>query len=1303
MTVHRLHAGDGYSYLTRQVATADHERSAGEKLTDYYTADGTPPGQWHGRGARALGVSGDVSEAQMKALFGEGLHPDADHMVTERISEGVSPDEAVRSARLGSPFYKITAPDSPVDAELARQMVAFRAEHGRPVTAVERVGLRHNAAASVVTARTGQPATQAQVVAALATDKRGDRHPVAGFDLVFTPQKSVSLLWGLGDDEVRRTVARVHAQAVTDTLEWLQTEAGKTRRGRNGVRQIDTEGLVVARFDHFDNRTGDPNLHTHAVVSNKVRGVDGAWSSLDARVLYATGVAASARYNALVTDGVRRELGVSFEERVKGANKAPVLEVIGVSDEMVAAFSRRADVMARTDELVAQYRDTHAHEPSRVALLRITQQAVLDTRQTKGAPRSLAAMREQWATQGRTHTEGIEPAQWLNALIATHRDQAVGVDGRGAFSAATEARRVVVRVSRARATWTEANLRSAAEDAVAVYSFPTPEQARRAVEDVVREARDGASLRLSVDPDGPAPAGLARADGASVYSVHGAARFTSDAVLDAEHDLLTAAHTPVASGFVTGAAADTAMATVAAQTGRELNDGQAVIARHLLCSGQLLAVAVGPAGAGKTTAMKAVVTAWTGDGRQVLALAPSAAAARVLGADVGAPAQTIAKLLTTEHHRNQEGQASQILPGAMLLVDEAGMTATADLAALVELAREQGAVLRLVGDPYQLAAVESGGALRLLARDTGAPELTDIVRFTDPGEAAAGLAIRGGEAEAAWAFYADHDRVHTGTATELREQVLAAHTTDTTAGRTSLMLAATTADVTALNTAAQGQRVLTGEVDPTSTGVRLRDGLGAHAGDTVVTRRNNTALRVQGGDRGGCPVANGDLWRVRQVHDDGSLTLSGITHRGTLVVPAEYTTAHVELGYAATVHRAQGMTTDTAHLLTDDTLTRAGVYVGLTRGREANHLYLATDDDPTTAPSTGHDSGLEAHHHLGRLSQDTPAVDPREVFTRIVSRTDDNLAATDVLATELDHADDTTRLRGIHHDATTTLATTHAAYLLDRALPAVTTTEIAASEHYRDLLATLAAAGAHGLDTTALVTAITDPRTPDPDQVVDPLTGVRDAAAVLRHRADEWVAAHHPDQDAVTAGRGKAGGFRTLRDLPERTQLDPSPVRHPGMDTDLADYTSRLGDRIHRLEAAATTAGAGGVDREVIAEQLRAHPIRVLPAAAVDRALVTVRGQLAAARAGTHDTPTTQRLRAVIEAGEAERARRGALTPEQAATEADVRRELGTTTVTATPQPAPTRDRTVSVGEDYQAHLTAQYEHTPDQDLGRDV
>jgi conjugative relaxase-like TrwC/TraI family protein len=1203
MTVHRLHAGDGYTYLTRQVASGDRERGRGEGLADYYTAVGTPPGRWHGRGAAALGVVGVVSEAQMKALFGEGLHPDADALIAAAITAGASSADAVAAVKLGRPFPSFTAAQAPARAELARRLVEFRAEHGRVATAAERNLLRTEAARDVYRQVHGRAPGGVELGALLGAEKRTQAQAVAGYDLVFTPPKSVNLLWGLGSGQVRDAVAAVHERAVTETLEWVQTEAGKTRRGAQGVRQIDTQGLTIARFDHFDNRTGDPNLHTHAAVSNKVLGADGKWSALDGRVLYAVGVAASTRYNALMVDHLRRELGVDFEDRSKGPEKEPVKEIAGIPDAMITDFSRRADIVARTDELTAQYRASHGHSPSKVSQIRLAQQAVLDTRDTKPVPRSLTEMRAEWAGRATAHTGGQVPADWVDDLLASHRDPGRVRSPEVVFDRELIAAAVVETVSRRRATWTEANLRAAAEDRVARCVFDTPEQARAAVEEVVTAARDTGSLLLSIDPDDPTPAVVSRADGTSVYRVHGAARYTSQAVLDAERGLLAAGHTPT-TAFLTGAAVDAAVDAVATEGGRELNEGQRAIARHLATSGQLVAVAVGPAGTGKTTAMRALTRAWTDDGHQVVALAPNKAGATVLGDELGVGAQTVAKLLTTEHHRDREGQPSGVAAGTMLLVDEAGMTATADLAALLELARTRGAVLRLVGDPDQLSAVESGGALRLLAADTRAPELAEVVRFADPAEADAGLAVRGGDTDAAWAFYTDHGRVQSGSAEEMREQVLAAHLADTAAGHRSLMMAATVEDVTALNNAAHTARADAGHVDTGGAGVRLRDGLAAYPGDTVVTRRNTPGLRVSGGHHDGATVSNGDLWTVTAVHTGGALTVRGTTHRGTLTLPADYVGEYVELGYATTVHRAQGMTVDTAHTLMAPSLTRSTAYVGLTRGRDTNHLYVVTDTTP------------EAHPDHQPEESTTPAA----VFAAIVARGDDNLAATATLAAELDHTDDTTRLRAIHADLVDALAADRAGYLLDRALPATHLVGAQASPHYRDLVATITAADRHDLDTRQLVTDITtaplntaptDAATTQlapelvegPDQVEDTLVGARDPAAVLRSRADAWIAAHTPEQAAVAAGAVRPGGFRALRDLPHRRGLPMTPGRHPGSDTDRADYATTLAARITRLEAAAATGSLPQVvgvvrDRDAapgraqVAEQLRTHPVR---------------------------------------------------------------------------------------------------------------
>src|SRR4051794_33096693 len=122
MTLHKLTAGDGYSYLTRQVASADEPRAPGQSLADYYTARGNPPGQWLGGGAATLAVEGTaVSEAQMRALFGEGCHPDRDALIAAGVPEG--------NTRLGARY---TAADLAPLAERVRNAVAgFEVAHGR--------------------------------------------------------------------------------------------------------------------------------------------------------------------------------------------------------------------------------------------------------------------------------------------------------------------------------------------------------------------------------------------------------------------------------------------------------------------------------------------------------------------------------------------------------------------------------------------------------------------------------------------------------------------------------------------------------------------------------------------------------------------------------------------------------------------------------------------------------------------------------------------------------------------------------------------------------------------------------------------------------------------------------------------------------------------------------------------------------------------------------------------------------------------------------------------------------------------
>ncbi|MFF0973783.1 UNVERIFIED_CONTAM: conjugal transfer protein, partial [Kocuria sp. CPCC 205295] len=171
---------------------------------------------------------------------------------------------------------------------------------------------------------------------------------------------------------------------------------------------------------------------------------------------------------------------------------------------------------------------------------------------------------------------------------------------------------------------------------------------------------------------------------------------------------------------------------------------------------------------------------------------------------------------------------------------------------------------------------------------------------------------------------------------------------DRDAGRASVLIAETREDVTALNARARADLILDGTIRPTRE-VALTEGTSAGVGDTIITRRNDRRLRT-GTGRGW--VRNGERWQITDVRDDGSITIRKPGRRtGSIVLPADYVAEHVDLGYAVTAHRAQGITVDTAHVLIEPSSTRENFYVAMTRGKESNRAYVVLDrPDDHAAP-----------------------------------------------------------------------------------------------------------------------------------------------------------------------------------------------------------------------------------------------------------------------------------------------------------------------------------------------------------------
>ena len=359
----------------------------------------------------------------------------------------------------------------------------------------------------------------------------------------------------------------------------------------------------------------------------------------------------------------------------------------------------------------------------------------------------------------------------------------------------------------------------------------------------------------------------------------------------------------------TDADVEIALADSAAR-GKDLNPGQVALVTEMATNGRRVALALAPAGAGKTTAMAALSHAWRNSGGTVLGLAPTAAAAINLGADLSAPTDTLDKYIHLTD--NPSGSAipqwfSAVDASTLLIVDEAGKAGTLQLDAVISDALAKGATVRLVGDDGQIASISAGGVLRDIAAETDALTLSQLVRFTAPEEGAASLALRAGDPSGI-GFYIDHGRVHVGADETAADMAFQAWLTDQRAGRDTLLLAPTNAIVDELNVRARTARLAAlAQADPQWRPGRetvLSDQLAASAGDIIRTRDNARWLRLSATDY----VRNGYTYEVLDVGADGSLRVRHIGTDREITLPADYVTSEVTLGYATTIDGAQGLT-----------------------------------------------------------------------------------------------------------------------------------------------------------------------------------------------------------------------------------------------------------------------------------------------------------------------------------------------------------------------------------------------------------
>lgn len=782
------------------------------------------------------------------------------------------------------------------------------------------------------------PETGAPLLARARRDRR------AGFDLTFSPPKSVSLLALVaGDPAVADACWAAHRAAVEAAFAWMQQELFVGRRGHGGRDGVVHGTVAAVAYDHATSRSDDPQMHSHVVLANLCWGEDGRVTSLWADAFWRGRGARehivgtlSALYGAALRAELSARLGVAWTAPI---GRDGHREVAGVPARAVREFSRRRrDVLGAT----ALAGDSG---PARQA-------AMLASRTAK-TERPAAELAGEW--RDRLASLGLAPGD-LAAGVARARRRARSGRREAAGMPAVPAVMRLLHGPGGRPTWTLHDLVGALARLAPAGATPATLEAWAAEVlasgDVVPVS--SVSSVSSADDD-------ARDEGRdeAAHRPAGASRWCWRMLWEAE-----AAAVEAASTERRDAAPAEVVEAVIARAGAAGEQAEAIRA---LAGGRFVGVLEAAAASGKTWVLGEVGKAWRGAGCEVRGLGPSWRAALELEA-VGIPATAVGA-----------GELSDAVPvGGVVIVDEAAMMPTLALAEVLTLARGRGARVVLAGDPRQLASVEAGGLAAMLARRCGAVQLTEN-RRQEPAWLVGALAdLRRGAAERAVDALAEHgDVVLAASPEDAATRLVGDWLEARRGGVETTILVSTRAERDGLNALAQAALVGAGGLGPEVGRLDAsseHDGLPervVHIGDEVRFRRRRVWP-------GGARAANGTA----------AVVVAGTRRRLSLRLPGGevvevgvgWASDHLDLGYASTVHAAQGATIGTAAARRrvgaparrGEAFVLGGgqgleaAYVALSRATDRTRVYLTAGESPS-------ETGPHAFDRQGMSAEDDPA------------------------------------------------------------------------------------------------------------------------------------------------------------------------------------------------------------------------------------------------------------------------------------------------------------------------------------------
>jgi hypothetical protein len=786
---------------------------------------------------------------------------------------------------------------------------------------------------------------------------------VAAWDLTFSADKSVSLLWAFGDDETRRHVVEAFEEATAEAITYLESVASSTRgasrtpvldsdgstvlredgtpRYRVETWPIRTSGYVSAWFTEFTSRADDPQLHTHVVVGNRVKGVDGVWRAIDGRLLYRHKLAAGYLHEAELRSRLTERLGVQWQPVRNG-----MADIKGFTRNQIMAFSQRR-------QQIEAWRDSHgvADTPAGNEI------ATLATRSPK-QDHPLDTLMPQWLERG---AEVGLTRKTVSAVLDRSRevtipdpeplfDHLVSAEGLTAQTSTFARADVIKAVAEALPEGgSRPEVETVADDFLQhsdvipiLPTQPTTDDLRDLPIDLTpTEVKHLLELTNTTKPTQT----MRRRNGDIFPGLTNERRYTTTELLTIEQRIVDRAEAGVAAGRWT---ATEAKVEEALARHPKLTEGQRAMVRQFATSGNTIDIGVGPAGTGKTTVMAIIHELSSLSGIPVMGAALAARTA------AGFETATDIRSCTLTRFLWEAGETGGLPKGVVVVVDEAGMVGSRQLAEVSDLVEEASGKLILIGDHHQLAEIDAGGMFRALAVRVPAVELTENVRQDQEWERTALAELRNGSVNRAVAMYDRRGQINiTATTDNTINQAVQNWYRDVEAigdPAEVLLIGHRNNTVDQLNKRARTLIVETGLLRGPALNVNDRI---FQAGDRVVCLKNRSRLGV----------LNGDFATVTAIDiERRTITIHLDRNDHSVTVPHWYLDdGHLDWGYALTGHKAQGATVRRAHTVAGDGVDREWIYVTMSRGQEANTIYL-------TDPELDHDECTHlTHQHPERV------------------------------------------------------------------------------------------------------------------------------------------------------------------------------------------------------------------------------------------------------------------------------------------------------------------------------------------------